>query len=354
MKKTFFLLSVLLFTDHMLAGTIVVQEGTYATTEASEIINSQVHQIAEELNKDSIILLSGNQKNLADATHSAGTGVALSGALYTGFDARIASIGFGVGGGIENPFHLENFANNIRQGDDKGSSFAVGGFTTDITVNADQIPFVKHKGILLNVKFGYADSNDLIKDVQFNSFLFGLGARYKLFELPVQMPLFRIRALTIGSGLYYSSSSLTFTPDPIEENADEENGYYTESTTNASFVLNNSNFVIPLDLVTSAEAFNFFNIIVGTGIDLSLGSSEIYADSDTTIRAYNSQHVLQETDDPAEMKLTDYKTKGSGPILRYKLIYGFGFSLGPARLEFPIIYYPDKGWAASVVFGASL
>lgn len=354
MKKLFLSLSILIlpiFSAY--SGTVSVTEGSYSTPELTDIINEQMHKIAEDINDDSIIKLSGNQNNLAQATHSAAGGLFLNGSLFSAMDSRLGSVSIGFAAGAENPFVLDEFPNNIRQGNDKNSSFAVNAFTVDCNVNADNIPFIKIKGIVLNTKIGYFKADSLITDVAFDSFLFGLGARYKLFEIPVQNPLFQIRSLTAGTGIYYSNATLFFTSDPLEKEISSD-GVRTESKTDVYFEMDTYNVVTPIDLVTTARAFSFLNIIAGFGIDLNMGSSTINADADIKTSSFDDQNNQIVSNNPAKLHLTDSKTEDHGSYLRYKMIFGLGLEFGPGRIEMPAVFYPGNGWAASIAIGVSI
>ncbi|HRX14887.1 MAG TPA: hypothetical protein P5123_01085 [Spirochaetota bacterium] len=336
------------------SGTVTVTEGSYATPEITDTINEQMSEIAEDINEDSIIMLSGKQNNLAQATHNAAGGLFLNGSLFSAMDSRLGSVSIGFAAGAENPFVLEEFPNNIRQGYDKKSSFAVSAFTVDCNVNADNLPFIKIKGIVFNTKIGYFKADSLITDVKFDSFLFGVGARYKLFEIPVQNPFFQLRSLTAGTGIYYSSATLSFFSDTLEKEITADNGITTESSTDVSFQMDTYNVVTPIDLVTTANAFHFLNIIAGFGVDLNLGSSTLNADADIKTSSFDDQGNPITSDNPAKLNLTDSKTDDHGSYLRYKMIFGLGFEFGPGRIEIPAVFYPGNGWAASISIGASI
>ncbi len=358
MKKIIVTVLVLFVTIGLFAGNITVTDGVYKDNILTEEVNRQLDEIAVDLNAKPMIDLTGNQTEFARANGNASSASIINGSLYSGLDAGIASVSFSAGSVFENPSKISGLVGDVQDGEDTYVGASISGFATNVIVNGDNLVFLPLKGLMLEAKFGYYSNDDLVgTGVQYDSLLIGAGARYKVAALPVQAPMFNLRALTVGSGIYFTSSKMAFEPDPIEQNstgtiAATNETVKTETETQLKFNVSNNSVVIPVELVTSAKALMFFNLIAGTGFDLVMGQTTIDVDSDSDIIVYKDEQVQDPITNP-QINLEDSETKESPSILRYKMIFGLGLNLGPARLEVPVAYYPASGFAISVVSGAS-
>ncbi|MFW6364898.1 MAG: hypothetical protein ACOC2H_00330 [Spirochaetota bacterium] len=342
---------------NIFAGSVKVTDGVYADKNLENEVNRQMQEIADEIDTDPMVKLTGNQNDFVIGNANANASNVLNGTLYSGLDSGIASVSFGVGGSIVNPVKIDKFSDNIGEGKDTYVGSAFSGFSTNVIVNGDNLDFVPVKNLMFEGKIGYYSIDNLAgSDIGYNSILVGLGARYKVAALPVQTPLLQLRALTVGGGLYFSQTDITFQSEPIHEKSGTDivdgNEVYTESDTVLDFKLSNTAVIIPVEVVTSAKTLYFMNFIAGTGVDLVMGQSTLTVDSDSDIIVYRDGQEQDAEKDP-DIDLTNSDTTDSPAILRYKMIFGFGLNFGPARVEMPIAYYPTNGYSISLVSGAS-
>ncbi|MDA3900735.1 MAG: hypothetical protein PF637_09490 [Spirochaetes bacterium] len=344
-------ISVLLIIAPLSAGTMVVTEGTY-TPFSTTTINRQVHELADDINNEAIIKLSGNQENLAQSTSKANSSLILQGNLITANDAPTASGSISTAIATENPFDLSNFASNIEDGKDRSTSVSPGSIVATVSISGSALPISQLQNWIFDIKCGgFAMDNLSGRELNYDSFILGVGTRYKFYNFTLTNENFQLRSLSIGTGLYYTRNNIFFTPDDIDKESDESNGYLTRSTSEVELTIQSSNYTIPLDITSSAKVFNHFNIMAGTGLDLCFGSTKIDVKTDTTVNAYDSNDNLIETDNPATMELTDSKTEGSAPVARFKAIFGFGLSFGPVHIAMPIAIYPTNGYTAALIVG---
>lgn len=358
MKKTL-IAAALLLSVNIFAGTITKTNGVYSDKDLEAEVNKQLGQIETDLNADPMVKLTGNQTEFATGNANANAASIINGSLYSGLDAGIAAASFSFGGATENPGKAFTLADDIQDGTDSYTGAAVSGFATNVLINANTLPFIPIDGLLLETKFAYFSGDDIIAGLGYESLLIGAGARYKIAALPVQAPMFKLRALTVGAGIYYASSTMTFESDPIEKNqtsnvniAGKLSDVETRTETVLDFELKNQSVIIPVEVVTSAKAIYFLNIIAGTGFDLVMGQTTVKVDSDSTINVYKDG-ALQKASTNPDLALSDSETKESPSIARFKIIYGVGLNLGPARVEVPVAYYPASGFAISAVAGAA-
>ncbi|MFW5808727.1 MAG: hypothetical protein ACOC2H_03685 [Spirochaetota bacterium] len=344
-------LSVLFSMTTLSAGTMVVTDGVY-TPFSTTIINNQVRDIADDLNDEAMIKLSGNQDNLATATHSSNASLILQGSLFTGLDAENASVSIGTGIGTENAPDLPNFADHIENGKDESTSVALGGIVGSVYFNADSLIGLPIPGLIFNFTGGgYTMDNIEGYDLSYESYLVGGGVRYKFYNIGLQEPMFQVRDFTVGTGVYYSNNETTFIPEDIEKTSSESQGFYTRSNTELEFQMKSTNLTIPVDVVTSAKTINFINLIGGVGVDFTFGETEIDVKSDTSVTAFDSDDNVVETNNPAKMRLTNSKTTASAPVARFKTIIGLGLNFDPVRIDVPIAIYPTSGYTAALMVG---
>jgi len=334
------------------AGTMSVTDGVY-TPFSTKTINDQVHKLASDLNDEPMVKLAGNQKKMATATNSANSTLFLQGALITALDTTLVAGSVGTGVAAENLGELPNMPKNFKHGTDMGSSAAGGGVVASVIFNPDQISFMP-KGFLISLTGGgYSMDGIGGNKLSYESFLFGMGVRYKLIKFGTPNPMAQMRALTVGTGIYRTSNNITYVPDDIEKQTEESNGFYSRSTTALQFDINSTSTTIPVDVVTSVNTLYIFNFIAGVGCDFTFGSTEIDVSADTTIDSYDSDDNRIQTDNPARMELRDSNSKASAPVARFKTILGVGFNFGPVKVDIPVAIYPTSGYTVALVTGVA-
>lgn len=355
--KKYCVLLFLLFHISLFAGKIASSNGEYKDTNLTEAVNSQLVSIANKLNEDSRVQLTGNQTEFAKANGNANSAGTLNGNLYSGLDCGIATFAFSAGAAVTNFTKLDDITDDVNDGKDTYVGLATSGFGVSTIVNGDNISIMPIRGLMLEGKFSFFNNDNLAgTDIAYNSFLVGFGARYKLAAMPVQSSFLKMRALTAGAGLYYSQTDMEFESGEI--NKDEESTLedgtrvQTESETKLNFKLSNKSLTIPLELVSSVRLFYLTNFIFGSGLDVVLGQTSVKVDSDSEITV-KRDGVVQDPVTRPDLKLTDSETKELPYMIRYKVILGAGLNFGPARIEVPVAYYPSYGVSASLVVGSS-
>lgn len=233
-------------------------------------------------------------------------------------------------------------------------------------------------GLYLNAKWG-AMERDFGDEFSFKFNVMGVGANYRLFDPKSLAGIVKWRGLSVGSGVYHQgseiNSTLTFDPisndvnfrenvlasvspaeRPLYEAALDEMGF-TAANPSATMSLipsftmglDVSTITVPVDVTTAVSIlWGLFNVNAGFGFDLNFGSSEI--------TLAGNADAPTETPDPTRATVGTATVTISGgsddgpSFARTRFMTGFGFGLGPVKLDVPLYYYPASGMA----FGVSL
>jgi hypothetical protein len=330
-------------------------EGEYSSGDLTSVINDQLRTIVTDLNSEKIVKLTGNQEEFALASANTGSSNILNGTLYSGLDSEIVAVGISAGGAVNNVSEISKFQSNIENGKDSDVSANLGGIGGWVGLNSSQLSFIPFNNLLLETKFAFVDYQ-LNQNVQYGTLLLGFGTRYKMANFPVQDPLFKMRSLTIGSGIYYSQSDIKYKSDKISKNSTPEdlNGESidTKTETYLFFDISNKAVVIPFEAVTSFQTLYVLNLFLGSGFDLVMGQTNIQVSTDTQINVYRDSTLETPVTKP-KLELRNSDTVSYPSILRFKIISGFGFNIGPARIEAPLVYYPTSGLTTSLIAGVS-
>lgn len=273
---------------------------------------------------------------------------------------RIA-ITSGVMLGVQAPSTDPDYYNDL---DDKikddGDLFAgVGAAVTffNVGINAKSI----HPGLYLNFKFGSL-SIDPTDESGVSTTIIGAGANYTLMKPTPGSSLFKWRGLSVGSGLIYHTSKVTYRVelDTLTQDFQDDAGYNMNGQVlidpSVNLELKVRTLTVPFDITTSAQVLWLLNFNLGAGLDFNLGKTDILLSSDGSVTA----DIL---DNPGEISYTvtpgtvhvDGSTKGVSPSFgRLRLMTGIGFNLGPAKIDIPIVYYLKSGASVGITAGVVL
>ena len=268
----------------------------------------------------------------------------------------------GVMVGAQAPTTNVDYYTNGKIEDDienKGDLYAgvAGSAAINVGINAGMII----PGLYINVKFGKFDSTWVYDDddFSFDTMIIGGGITYSLFD-EAGIGLLRWRGLTIGTGLVYQTTDVSYR---IE--LDDERIHFADGSTTGDVVVDPS-FDITLDMYTLSVPFEIntaiqllwlFNINLGVGIDLVSGNAdlELQSVSDATVKniAYNGTPLPEDDYIVTPGKVTiDGKTLDKKPSwARARIMTGIGFNFGAVKIDVPIIYYLKSGAAVGVTAG---
>ena len=276
----------------------------------------------------------------------------------------------GVMVGAQAPTTNVDYYTNGKIEDDienKGDLYAgvAGSAAVNVGINAGMII----PGLYINVKFGKFDSTWVYDDddFSFDTMIIGGGITYSLFD-EAGIGLLRWRGLTIGTGLVYQTTDVSYQVDLDSETnpftVDPDGGGLLNNV--SGIVVVDPSFDITLDMYTLSvpfeinTAFQFlwlFNINLGVGIDLVSGNAdlELQSVSDATVKniAYNGIPLPEDEYIVTPGKVTiDGKTLDKKPSwARARIMTGIGFNFGAVKIDVPIIYYLKSGAAVGVTAG---
>ncbi len=272
----------------------------------------------------------------------------------------------GVMVGAQAPTTNVDYYTNGKIEDDienKGDLYAgvAGSAAVNVGINAGMII----PGLYINVKFGKFDSTWVYDDddFSFDTMIIGGGITYSLFD-EAGIGLLRWRGLTIGTGLVYQTTDVSYRID-----LDSETNPFTVNPGPGNvtgIVVVDPSFDITLDMYTLSVPFEIntaiqllwlFNINLGVGIDLVSGNAdlELQSVSDATVKniAYNGIPLPEDDYIVTPGKVTiDVKTLDKKPSwARARIMTGIGFNFGAVKIDVPIIYYLKSGAAVGVTAG---
>jgi len=272
----------------------------------------------------------------------------------------------GVMVGAQAPTTNVDYYTNGKIEDDienKGDLYAgvAGSAAVNVGINAGMII----PGLYINVKFGKFDSTWVYDDddFSFDTMIIGGGITYSLFD-EAGIGLLRWRGLTIGTGLVYQTTDVSYRID-----LDSETNPFTVNPGPGNvtgIVVVDPSFDITLDMYTLSVPFEIntaiqllwlFNINLGVGIDLVSGNAdlELQSVSDATVKniAYDGTPLHEDEYIVTPGKVTiDGKTLDKKPSwARARIMTGIGFNFGAVKIDVPIIYYLKSGAAVGVTAG---
>lgn len=211
---------------------------------------------------------------------------------------------------------------------DKGDLYA--GFGAEPVIFSAGINIGRFAGLdrslYLSVKGGkFSFSFD---DFDFDSWLLGFMVDYPLIESR-SWGIAKWTGFNIGAGLTYYKTAVEWTTDKTPEIENE--GLYCDPKLDTKADI--SGFIIPLELTTGFKIL-FFEIFGGAGLDIMTGGeNKISYKADGDIRYCNR---------PEKGKvIISGDEEGDKDNMKFKIMAGVGFSLGPVKIEIPYSYYFD-------------
>ncbi|RKX26811.1 MAG: hypothetical protein DRP47_07635, partial [Candidatus Zixiibacteriota bacterium] len=284
-------------------------------------------------------------------------------ATFQGFQnySRIA-VTSGVMIGVQTPStdsdYYNNFEDNIKDDGDLFAGVGAGASFFNIGINAKFI----RPGLYLNLKFGSL-SLDPTDETKVSNTIIGAGVNYTLMKPKSGFCLFKWRGLSVGSGLIYHDSKVSYELelDKITEDFQvNTSGYDIEGSVvidpSVLLDLKVKTLTVPFDITTSAQALWLFNFTLGAGLDLNFGKTDILLTSNGSVTAeeLNDPYNVINSITPGTV-LVDGSTKDVSPsFARLRLMTGVGFNFGPAKIDIPIIYYFKSGASVGITAGVIL
>jgi hypothetical protein len=237
-----------------------------------------------------------------------------------------------------------------------------GSIAGNVGINADwllqkfDIDLKDKNRFYLNIKFGIVPfvpgsmkEYDLgTTEMAFDSSMFGIGANYSIIEQKsfekFGLDLAKWKGVSLGTGIYYTSQDLSLTQD-----VDITSGYVYYKG-NVPFKMSSSTVTIPFEALTAVQLL-IFNLSVGAGVDLNIGSTTLSADPSDVVRT--NADIPGYLSAGEELGRIDIDVEdGSASILRAKIMGGIGILLGPVKIEVPFYYYPTADVAFGITIGA--
>lgn len=317
-------------------------------------------------------------QGFGNATVYAGQGATMQG--YQGY--KLFSVMGGGIAGLQLPsMNLDELAmipQNIMDKSDLYAGIAATLPVFNLGINAETVFGLIGLGDLFNnlyfnLKVGAGNLNqDFTVDskkyaLAMESFTFGVGVNYQLLpSIGILGGLVRWRGVNLGSGftVQNSSFSISLPFNPLTQTIDNQNfplgsdTYTVSGTMEAKPVIklgsSVTTFTIPLEATTSVQALWVFNMNLGVGADFVFGSSDIIAEASSSLNvtpAISGGSNLVSSVDPGSITL-DLGTKGVSPSLtRARIMAGLGSNFGPFKLDMPVYYYLNSGFAVGMTVG---
>ncbi len=352
-----FIALIIFLTTPLFSAYFTPVDGVFPDTFTDEYLNvitNQMQTIADEFNQEKVIKLAGNQENFARANNNANSSTLLNGNLYTRTEIKTAAVGAGSAAGVVGPAGLSKIPDDITSGKDSSVGAALNGFTVYVSTDGESFGFEPFRNLLFDLKLGYLQDNSLVSNFTFDSFIAGGGLRYKVYRPEIQSDIMMVRPVTIGTGVYHTSSKMSFSVDDLSQNLyDNITQIRTQVATDLDFTVENSSTTVPLEVVSSARFFGFFNIILGTGFDFVFGETHVDLNADSTVTVSHDILPIQPIKAP-DLKLNKSETAENADLFRYKILSGIGFEFAMVTIDVPVTYYPlDNGVALSVLAAAA-
>ncbi len=314
------------------------------------------------------------QKELAQGFANANA-YSVNSATLQGFqNYSLFAVATGLMVGVQAPStslsYYSKIGDDIKKNGDLYAGLGAGFSYLNLGINAKFI----HPGLYLNVKYG-SFSKD-IGDFSMDFKVMGLGVNYRLLEPKSLVGLVKWRGISLGSGFYMQSNKINMKIEPEKivtpahfreavlqgsSPADSVNKEalltqmgYGKNDSDAKVILSPvfnmgldvSTMTIPLDAVTSVSLlFGLFNVTAGLGMDINFGSNDIVLRGDSNAKI---------TSDTTKVTFTDAKVSvdggtSNGPsFARLRAMTGLGLGLGPIKLDIPLIYYFNSGFAFGI------
>lgn len=375
MKKLFcvllvFAMAIPAFAEIKITGSAPTIKGGYGTQYDDEIIekfNSETQKTFEkalaELNNqlqflvdpDNFLQAMGNSS--VYASHGATT------RAYGGYKKFSITLGSMVGFQIPSDISsIKNDIDKLPENLKKDGDVNLGASPNMINLNVGlNMGMIKLDKLYLGLRVGYfglpeiALSDNLTLN-NYKDFTLGATVNYQIIPSFSLAGLIVWRGLSIGSGLIYNRSDVGFTifVDDITQQIPRSSLPYDTSIVladpKAKINLNSQTYTIPLEAITSIKLI-IFNIPLGIGVDLAFGSTSLGANPSADIK-------IEGLENPYSMdKNGDISIEGSlsntPSFFNFKIMTGFGFSMGPVVIDIPVTFYPvNHGYNFGFTIGA--
>lgn len=317
----------------------------------------------------------GSQKDLAQGMANANAYSANSATLqgYPNYDLFAVSSGFMMAAQLPSvdPGSIGDIADDISDKGDIYAGLAASYSYLNLGLNCKFLM----PGLYLNVKYGGLSQS--VSDFSLDYMVLGIGASYKLMEPKSLAGVIKWRGVSVGTGFYMQMDKLTlkvkvdtFATDAHfreavlsgasspQDSADKEailtEMGYGKGSPDAHVLINPafkmgldvSTYTIPFEANTAvALLWGLVNLNFGVGMDLNFGNAKIVLEgaSDANIKG-NSDKV---TFDKATVTV-DGSSENGPSLARLRAMTGIGLGLGPVKIDVPILYYLNSGFAFGV------
>lgn len=341
------------------------------------LLNQMLEQAAlafeTQIENDPDIEKFSDQSDLALGFANTGSATALTGLFRTPRSYKLFSAAYGFGLGVSLP-GLDTLQ-DINSGDfitDKGDIYFGAAFQPINFSLGINLGFLV-SGLRANVKGGYSDLSGAgdLKELKFNSLSLGAGVSYDLLKAKsLAVGLLKWQGVVVSSGFYYQRNrvEMSYTPDEEGFLADQDSitlgeiglkdvdliplGYSESSllgklatTPKIQAKIESSTFTIPIEVSTAIRLLYVVDLMVGAGVDLAFGSSEVGLRADSDVEFVVDPALVSGLVDstPGNADLVN-KTTSKPQLFRPRVMAGLGFGAGPMQLEIPfIIYFDSKG-----------
>lgn len=301
---------------------------------------------------------------------------------YQGYKIFAVTSGVMVGGQMPSldPSSIMTIANDIMTNPNVYVGVAPSIAFLNIGVNAGKLVGIfspdlgeKLKNLYFTGKFGMLSYTYVLNNspLVLNTGNFGFGINYQILAHSPSLlgGLFMWRGVNIATGINYQTNTIDYTMSfgKISQDFTTDVSYtvggFPLSTTasatmsltpEATLGLNLSTLSIPLEATTSAQILWLANINLGIGVDFAFGSSSLIAKGTSAIKIDNlNSGVDQVTATAEDGSITiDSSTTGVTPtLLRPRISAGLGLNLGPVKIDVPVYYYFNNGFAAGLSLG---
>lgn len=294
----------------------------------------------------------GDQPDLAkgfgDAAAMATNVASLNG--YQNYDLFAVALGWMLT--VQAPdatFDGDKYEDDLEEDGDIYAGVGLAPVVLNIGINAG----ILVEGLYLNVKLGrleWDDGGSGNSKNEFKSTVFGIGANYGLIgDKSVMAGLARWRGISLGTGIYYHKNVLESEVelDDVEQSVSGAPGARIVLDPSVGIKSDATTFVIPLEAVTSVQLLWLANANIGAGLDIVMGSTDLTYNAKGDVTFEDDNNLIQETQ-AGNIKISGGTKDESPTAFRPKLIAGVGLNIGPVKLDVPMVYYPDAGFALGV------
>jgi len=353
------------------APTVELIGALSGSTAEQNALNAELENLAndleQQLESDDLKpyseqpLLAQGMANAGSAAAHVGTQRAFSD--YTSFACTIGT-GLAASGPDISLQALENAADDIEKDGDVYVGAAVQPLAVAFGWNLEK--WLERTRAYAKVGYWDIPQGKIADELSFNSLTVGLGVQYKLFgsEAPPAGALLW-RGVNLNSGFIFQRNRID-----IEVDASEGEGFEAESITFGdigftdgdlsgepidsntvigtilvapvlSASVESRTYSIPLEITTGIRALWVLDLSVGGGVDVVFGRSEVSASADGNSEFEETPEAdpyINTTSGKAEVSTS---TTDKPQLLRPRVSAGLGLSLGPVKIDVPLMLYFD-------------